>query len=64
MITYWAPGRRFADYHGVALRYLDADAAAKRMEEPNFPKENCVDVQYCNECGCFHIVRDTDNGRL
>ena len=61
MKTYWAPGRRFSDVHWVALRYPSTTAAVDRMAAPNFPKEEKIKVEWCNDCGVFHIVREAES---
>jgi hypothetical protein len=61
MKLFWAPGRRFSDVHWVALRYPSTTAAVEKMEQPNFPKEAAIKVDYCQECGVFHIVREAES---
>lgn len=59
MITYWSPGRCFGEEHGRALRYHDESLTNKRMREPNFPKDSAIESTWCNECGVWHITRQS-----
>jgi hypothetical protein len=64
MKTFWAPGRMFSEEHRLAIRYADEGVAAKRMKEPNFPKEVKIETEHCNQCGVWHITRQSMGLRL
>lgn len=58
MQTFWVSGRRFADDHDQAVRFIDQQQLTERMERSDFPKISGVFNEYCNKCICWHIRRN------
>jgi hypothetical protein len=57
MSHYWADGKKFSDYHGVAIRYLTNVAAVNRIQSGTFPELECnVKIEWCPEHKCYHIL--------
>lgn len=56
MITYWVLGRKFADAHDRAIRFIDPPNAPKQAEQ-NVPTDAKVQPEWCDKCSAWHLIR-------
>lgn len=58
MMTFWVLGRRFADDHDRAIRFVDPPIHSEsRRKRLGLPNDKSINQTWCDKCSAWHATR-------